>query len=335
MIMSERNKTEITIETERTFIVRRRPSCIWAWCEGCRAAAAFAPPEDAARLAGRSARDIYRAVEADRLHFIESGDGRLRVCLNSLLPAGAQAIQVVDMESSDAGWSSGEQGFALPLTEVMSETVFEIVHPDGSTSRKKSWTLTGEAFEALLASLDADRERAARRYEAIRARLLKFFECRGCPSPEDLADDTFNRVARRLVEGRRIWAAEPASYFYGVARNVLREYWGAPERGIAALDGLPPPAHPYIDPLKQREAEGEQGEAERRLDRLAACLAELPAESRELILDYYRGERRERIRNRKAMAERLGIPPNALRIRVHRIRERLERSFGEPPPPTP
>jgi DNA-directed RNA polymerase specialized sigma24 family protein len=29
------------------------------------------------------------------------------------------------------------------------------------------------------------------------------------------------------------------------------------------------------------------------------------------------------------MAERLGIPQNALRIRMHRIRERLERRFSE------
>lgn len=194
---------------------------------------------------------------------------------------------------------------------------------------KKSWRLTREAFDLLLASLDPDRERAARRYEMIRAKLLKFFECRGCPLAEDLTDETINRVARRLSEGRRIWAAEPASYFYGVARNVLKEYWASPEREFAPLDVVPPPSHPCADALKHQEAEHQRLHLERRLDWLAAGLDQLPAESRELILDYYRGDHRERIRHRKQIAERLGIPPNTLRLRVHRIRERLERHFGE------
>ncbi|HJQ24651.1 MAG TPA: hypothetical protein VKA60_12105 [Blastocatellia bacterium] len=317
--MSNRNKTEITIETQRTFIVRRRPQLIPAWCAGCSATTGFASPEDAAQLTGGSARAIYRAVEAGQLHFIETDDRRLRVCFTSLLPEDFAA---------PPGQGFAAPPLALPLTELMSETVFETVQPDGSASRKKSWRLTREAFDLLLANLDADRERAAQRYEMIRAKLLKFFECRGCPLPEDLTDDTINRVARRLCEGQQIWTTEPAGYFYGVARNVLKEYWSSPEREFATLDSLPPPAHPYIDALKHQEAERQRLHTERRLDWLAAGLEQLPAESRELILDYYQGDRRERIRHRKQIADRLGIAPNALRIRVHRIRERLERYFS-------
>ena len=327
--MSYKNKTEITIETHRTFIVRRRPNFTYAWCAGCAATVSFASPEDAAQLTGSSAREIYRAVEAGQLHFIEAGDRLLRVCLDSLLPEGTQAMQMRQPDAVADSPLPVEEELPLPLTEMMSETVFETVHPDGSTSRKKVWTLTREAFDLLLASLDADRELAAHKYELIRAKLLKYFECRGCPSPEDLADDTINRVARRLYEGRQIWTAEPASYFYGVARNVLREYWVSPEREFTTLESLPSPVHPYTGALRQQEVEREQSRVECRLDWLVACLSQLPAESRELILDYYQGERAERIRHRKQMAERLGIPQNALRIRVHRIRERLEHSFSE------
>jgi RNA polymerase sigma factor (sigma-70 family) len=330
MKMSNKNKTEITIETHRTFIVRRRPNLTQEWCAGCGATVGFASPEDAAQLAGSSAREIYRAVEAGQLHFIEVGDRLLRVCLDSLLPEGATgAMQTRLLDAAADSQLPAEHALKLPLTEMISETVFETVHPDGSTSRKKAWMLTREAFDLLLASLDADRELAARKYELIRAKLLKYFECRGCPSPEDLADDTINRVARRLYEGRQIWTTEPASYFYGVARNVLREYWASPEREFATLESLPPLAHPHTVALKQQELESEERQVERRLAWLAACLSQLPAESRELILDYYQGERGERIRHRKQMAERLGIPQNALRIRVHRIRERLEHSFSE------
>jgi RNA polymerase sigma factor (sigma-70 family) len=329
MKMSNKNKTEITIETHRTFIVRRRPSLTYAWCDGCAATVNFASPEDAAQLAGSSAREIYRAVEAGQLHFIEAGDRLLRVCLDSLLPAGTQAMPTRHLDAATDSPLPVEEGLTLPLTEMMSETVVETIHPDGSTSRKKAWTLTREAFDLLLASLDADRELAAHKYELIRAKLLKYFECRGCLSPEDLADDTINRVARRLYEGRQIQTAEPASYFYGVARNVLREYWVSPEREFTTLESLPSLMHSHTDVLRHQAAESEHRHVEHRLDRLAACLSQLPAESRELILDYYQGERGERISHRKQMAERLGIPQNALRIRVHRIRERLERSFSE------
>jgi RNA polymerase sigma factor (sigma-70 family) len=328
--MKENNKTEITIETHRTFIVRRRPNLTQAWCTGCAATVNFASPEDAAQFAGSSAREIYRAVEAGQLHFIETGDRLLRVCLDSLLPADAPATPARRwLEAAAVSQSPVDQELTLPLTEIMAETIFETVHPDGSTSRKKAWRLTREAFDLLLASLDADRDLAARKYEIIRARLLKYFECRGCLLPEDLADDTINRVARRLWEGRQIWTTEPASYFYGVARNVLREYWASPEREFAALESLPPLAHPHSDALRRQEAESEQLHIDRRLDCLGVCLNQLSAESRELILDYYHGEKGERIRHRRQMAERLGIPQNALRIRVHRIRERLEHSFGE------
>jgi RNA polymerase sigma factor, sigma-70 family len=329
MKMSNKNKTEITIETHRTFIVRRRPNLFYAWCGGCAATVSFASPEDAAQFVGSSTREIYRAVEAGQLHFIEAGDRLLHICLDSLLPEGTQAMQLRHLDAATNSPLPVEEGLTLPLTEMVSETVVEITHPDGSTSRKKVWTLTREAFDLLLVSLDADRELAARKYELIRAKLLKYFECRGCLSPEDLTDDTINRVARRLYEGRQIWTNEPASYFYGVARNVLREYWASPEREFATLESLPSLVHSHTDRLRHQAAESEQWHVEHRLDWLAACLSQLPAESRELILDYYQGERGERIRHRKQMAERLGIPQNALRIRVHRIRERLERSFSE------
>jgi RNA polymerase sigma factor (sigma-70 family) len=330
MSNNNKNKTEITIETHRTFIVRRRPNLTQAWCAGCAATVSFASPEDAAQLAGSSAREIYRAVEAGQLHFIEAGDRLLRICVASLLPEGTTvAMQTLHLDAAADSQSPGEGSLTLPLTEMMSETVCETIHPDGSTSRKKAWMLTREAFDLLLASLDADRDLAARKYEIIRAKMLKYFECRGCLVPEDLTDDTINRVARRLYEGRQIWTTEPASYFYGVARNVLREYWASPEREFATLESLPSLVHPHTDARRLKEAEREQGHVERRLDWLATCLGQLPAESRELILAYYQGEKGERIRHRKQMAERMGIPQNALRIRVHRIRERLEHSFSE------
>ena len=48
----------------------------------------------------------------------------------------------------------------------------------------KDWFLTQEAFDALLAWLDPEREAAGRKYEEIRLRLIKLFTCRGCSEPD-------------------------------------------------------------------------------------------------------------------------------------------------------
>ncbi len=55
----------------------------------------------------------------------------------------------------------------------------------------------------------------------------------------------------------------------------------------------------------------------------------LPAENRELIIEYYQEEKRAKIDRRKNLAERLGVPLNALRIRAHRIRAKLEECVHE------
>jgi hypothetical protein len=60
------------------------------------------------------------------------------------------------------------------------------------------------------------------------------------------------------------------------------------------------------------------------LERLERCLERLFLADRELILEYYRGEQREKIENRRKLAERLVLTMNALSIRACRIREQLE-----------
>jgi hypothetical protein len=67
------------------------------------------------------------------------------------------------------------------------------------TARKKDWVLSREAFDALLLNLDPDPERAGARVEHLRRALITFFECRGSAAPEELTDDTMNRVARPLL----------------------------------------------------------------------------------------------------------------------------------------
>jgi RNA polymerase sigma factor (sigma-70 family) len=188
---------------------------------------------------------------------------------------------------------------------------------------KKDWVLNQQAFDALLVSLDRDRERAGTRYEQIRHALITFFECRGSGAPEDHADDTITRVARRLLEGQPIQIDKAASYFYGVARNVLKEHWESRRRSPISLKSQPL-ALGSVDSQRRDEQSSEHQLRDQRLDCLERCVAELPATDQELIRQYYQGESGVKIENRRRQAERLGIPINALRIRALRIREKLE-----------
>jgi DNA-directed RNA polymerase specialized sigma24 family protein len=184
--------------------------------------------------------------------------------------------------------------------------------------------LTREGLEALLAYLDTDRDRAGEKYEEIRHRLMKLFECRGIVPSEEPADETIDRVARRLAEGEQIRAASPAAYFYGVARNVLRERWALQrERREGPTPGqLPAGPGP--------EVAAEIDDAEHRSACLEKCLDTLPAETQRLVVEYYRqGGGASKIVGRKALAATLGISTNALWVRAHRARSRLERCVRE------
>jgi DNA-directed RNA polymerase specialized sigma24 family protein len=191
-----------------------------------------------------------------------------------------------------------------------------------SPGRKKDWALTQSAFDLLLTRLDRDPHDAARQYEGLRRRLITFVQCRGGAFPEDLADETINRVARRLVEGTEIHSPHPADYFYGVARRVLSEHWHSPDAASVALDDLPP-AH-LTEPAAPWEARAERDQREHSLTCLERCLENLSSDERELITGYYQGETAVKIGNRKLLATRLGIAINALRIRALRIREKLQ-----------
>jgi RNA polymerase sigma factor (sigma-70 family) len=188
-------------------------------------------------------------------------------------------------------------------------------------SRRKDWVLGPRAFEKLLSTLDEDRDRAAERYEIIRRRLVQLFRWRGCVSSESLADETIDRVSRRVEEGELIRAGDPAVYFYGVARNVLKEYW-TERRREQTLQRSAIAATARDLPVGPADL-GDEGIHER-LDCLDRCLVGLPKESRELITMYYRSEKAGKIADRAELAKSLGLSPGALRIRAHRIRQQLE-----------
>jgi DNA-directed RNA polymerase specialized sigma24 family protein len=177
---------------------------------------------------------------------------------------------------------------------------------------RQKWSLTQQAFDGLLAALDPDRNAAADKYLEMRRNLVRLFEWRGCSAPDEYADETINRCAKKIGEGEAI--RDIATYSIGVARMLFREKGRERAQEALPLDAAPEPR------TLPSEAEGEEAAC---VTCLRSCLNQLSPENRDLILRYYHGDKGEKIKNRKELTQLFGIPSNILRMRALRVRERL------------
>lgn len=173
-----------------------------------------------------------------------------------------------------------------------------------SGTSQREWSLSQDNFDELLAWLHPDREQAGKIYEDIRQRLIKVFIYRGSSIAEDLADETINRVAKKVHEIRSTYIGDPTLYFHGVARYVYLEY----------VKQAPAPLPPVL--ISEPE-EAEESELEYIC--LEQCMRRLTPDNRKLVIEYFQDEKRAKIERRKELTQRLNISLNALRIRAHRV----------------
>ena len=75
---------ELTFERTEFFAVLNPRRSTVAQCAECGGRVPVVTPEEAASIAGVMARTIYHWVEAGRVHFMETPEGLLLVCLASL-----------------------------------------------------------------------------------------------------------------------------------------------------------------------------------------------------------------------------------------------------------
>jgi DNA-directed RNA polymerase specialized sigma24 family protein len=166
------------------------------------------------------------------------------------------------------------------------------------------------AFKACLGFFDPDPEEAAAKWEQVRAKLISFFRNRQTRFPEDDADLTMDRVCGKILSGEPI--RNISAYSLTVARYIYKEGLRDPQRGPRTDAG--------VTSLADR---GEQDNDHEYLDCLDGCLDKLERDQRDLILTYYSGDGREKIEQRKKLAQRLGVPINTLRLRAFRLRDWL------------
>lgn len=187
---------------------------------------------------------------------------------------------------------------------------------------KKNWLITSESFARLLEWIDDGVDSGGQKYLEMRRLLVNYFDRKNSLSPDELADETLNRVARRLEEKGNIETEAPAKFCYITARFVFLESLRGKENRSVSIDEI---KADQITAKEDKDNAEEKHLKEKMLACLEKCVGELGETNRELIVKYYYGAERIKIENRRSLAEKFGISSNALTIRACRIRDKLEK----------
>jgi DNA-directed RNA polymerase specialized sigma24 family protein len=171
--------------------------------------------------------------------------------------------------------------------------------------------VTREKFETFLRWLSVDENAAGEEYERLRFRLTTYFATRNCQFPEDLADETINRVIIKTSEKP---IENKLAFCYGVAKNVFLESLRKEK------------THVNIDDIDIAAKPVEPKFADKCLDK---CLAELSIENRTLIIDYFSENKSAKITLREKISNNLGITQTNLRMKVVRIKQKLKSCLVE------
>jgi DNA-directed RNA polymerase specialized sigma24 family protein len=168
-------------------------------------------------------------------------------------------------------------------------------------------------FARLLTRLHSDPDQAAAEYQRLRRTLERFFDWQCAWPPEECADETLDRLVSKLAADVKV--DDVRAYARGIARLVLLEWRRRP--APVSMDESRDYA---VASLAMHEEDPQDLSS-----CFERCLAALSDETRSLVLDYYVDERGAKIDNRRRLARRLGLSESALRNRVQRVRNRLER----------
>lgn len=188
---------------------------------------------------------------------------------------------------------------------------------------KKNWLITSESFARLLEWIDDGVDSDGKKYLDLRRKLVAYFDRKNSLSPDDLADETLTRVARRIEEEGKIETEAPAKFCYITARFVFLESLRDKKNKNVSIDEI------KADQITANDASEEKNLKEKMLACLEKCVGELDETNRELIVKYYYGAERIKIKNRRVLADKIGISSNALTIRACRIRDKLEKCVGK------
>lgn len=157
--------------------------------------------------------------------------------------------------------------------------------------------------------LDPDPARAEEKYHQLRRALIQYFARRRCIDPEDLADEVFSRVIEQIKKGKQIEKEDPRHFAYGVAKNVYYEYVRKDIRDQNTLQGV---SFSWAIPIPNNPDAC-----------IKECLESLDPKEREMIERWFLDE------DDDGLEKDMGISRNGVRIRIHRIKKRLNTCYDE------
>jgi DNA-directed RNA polymerase specialized sigma subunit, sigma24 homolog len=167
-----------------------------------------------------------------------------------------------------------------------------------------------------------DSQGIVEQFELLRGKLIVFFENRRCLDPEELADETLERIIKKLCEGTKV--SHLIRYSYGVAKNIFYEYLRTEKA-----------KNHYAEEQKRRSEthmSDENDDAivkEEQLKCLERCTARLSEQEQWLLAEYYSLRGNLKLEHRRNLAEQLNITRAALTLRIFHLKQKLKKCIND------
>ena len=164
----------------------------------------------------------------------------------------------------------------------------------------------------LLQTFSSDEETAAIDFTKLRDSLVRFFQIKGDSSPEEAADETLDRVAVKL--GEAVLIENLTNYSFGVARLVFLENLRKTEKSKKALEN-------YRAKNERQNTDEETDD----FSPLRECFESLADNEKKILRAYFADlPHAELDKERRKLTALLDVSLNNLRLKVFRLRRRLE-----------
>lgn len=172
--------------------------------------------------------------------------------------------------------------------------------------------LTSQSLNRLLAELSENERQASAAYTNLRDSLVRFFELKGDSEPEAAADETLDRTAVKVAAETPI--DDVKRYSFGVARLVFLERLRSSQKEKNAAE----------DFYRHKAVSTEESETGG-FDFFRECFKALPTADRTFLERYFTDLPHEKtVEMRHRLSLETGVSLNQMRVRVSRLRKRLE-----------
>jgi DNA-directed RNA polymerase specialized sigma24 family protein len=176
---------------------------------------------------------------------------------------------------------------------------------------------TSESLSRLLEAFSNDQAAAGVAYAKLRDSLVRFFRLKGDNNPDDAADETLDRVGKKLLQNPEI--DDLTKYSFAVARFIFLERLKRSQKEKVAAEGF------YAD----RTAIKTEAETDDFLP-FRECFNSLTDKEKTVLQAYFADVSPSNLfAERRKLTEEYNISLNNLRLKVFRLRQRLENCVKE------